>query len=273
MNKMIMNRLTMLAVTLMASMACFAQGKMATTIESGKQVGDVFDYLELKYKVTNNSAGYTVQVIGFADAFEANPKNFDTSEDIDAHNTVTIPHYIGTSTDVAVQVYVQSIADGALNTSDATLAGKVTAITIQYVDNDKTQGIPVSIGENAFAGLTSVTTVESFIPGAKVAAIPASSFATSVYKTATLKTPEKVMGKYTSKDGWKRFLKVTDGSFLLGDIDGNGSVTALDVAKFNKAYKTGVWTGLKKDAVDMNSDGSISAVEYAQFCKRYKEFY
>lgn len=273
MNKNFMNRLTMLAVTLMASMACFAQGKFVTTIGANHAIGDEFDYLELKYKVLDNASSYTVEVIGFSDAFTANPALFDTSEEITHFNTVSIPHYIGESTDVAVKTYVQSVAAGALNTSDATLASKVTALIIDYEDNSMTQGLPITVGENAFAALTSLATVESLIPGAKVAAIPATSFATSVYKNATLKTPEKVMGKYSSKEGWKRFLKVTDGSILFGDIDGNGSVTALDVAKFNKAYKTGVWTGLNKDAVDMNSDGSISAVEYAQFCKRYKELY
>jgi len=272
---MIMNRLTMLAVTLMASMACFAQGKLATSIPGGMPVGKEFDYMELKYKVLENAAGYTVEVIGFADAFVADPSQFDKAEEgveIKTHNTVTISHIIGESDKVQVKTYIARVVAGALNTNDATLASKVTALEIDYSD-DAMATAPVIIGENAFAGLTSLTTVESFIPGAKVAAIPATSFATSVYKTATLKTPEKVMGKYTSKDGWKRFLKITDGSILLGDIDGNGSITALDVAKFNKAYKTGVWTGLNKDAVDMNSDGTIAAVEYAQFCKRYKEFY
>lgn len=259
MNKMIMNRLTMLAVTLMASMACFAQGKMATTIGSGKQVGDVFDYLELKYKVTNNSAGYTVQVIGFADAFEANPKNFDTSEDIDAHNTVTIPHYIGTSTDVAVQVYVQSIADGALNTSDATLAGKVTAITIDYVNNDKTLGNPVIIGENAFAGLTSVATVESEIPGAKVADIPESAFATNVYKTAKLKVPAGSLAKYAAAEGWTKFYYITDGSVVLGDLDPDhdGDIDGLDVKELKKMILNGTYSV----AADLNGDGDIDGLD------------
>ena len=273
MNKMIMNRLTMLAVTLMASMACFAQGKMATTIGSGKQVGDVFDYLELKYKVTNNSAGYTVQVIGFADAFEANPKNFDTSEDIDAHNTVTIPHYIGTSTDVAVQVYVQSIADGALNTSDATLAGKVTAITIQYVDNEKTLGNPVIIGENAFAGLTSVTKVESFIPGAKVAAIPATSFATSVYKTASLNVPTGSMGNYADATGWKNFLTITDGSIILGDYDGQNGFQQKDVTLLQRALKKTLPLNPYNAAVDMNGDGIVNQKDYTLLTRRYKALY
>ena len=259
MNKMIMNRLTMLAVTLMASIACFAQGKMATTIGSGKQVGDVFDYLELKYKVTNNSAGYTVQVIGFADAFEANPKNFDTSEDIDAHNTVTIPHYIGTSTDVAVQVYVQSIADGALNTSDATLAGKVTAITIQYVDNEKTLGNPVIIGENAFAGLTSVATVESEIPGAKVADIPESAFATNVYKNATLKVPASTnhatLLAYGNTEGWNKFYFKTDGSITLGDPSGDGKINASDV----KAIRALIVNKTYSVAADLNGDNKVNA--------------
>ena len=256
---MIMNRLTMLAVTLMASMACFAQGKMATTIESGKQVGDVFDYLELKYKVTNASAGYTVQVIGFADAFEADPTNFDTSEDIDALNTVTIPHYIGTSTDVAVQVYVQSIADGALNTSDATLAGKVTAITIQYVDNDKTLGNPVIIGENAFAGLTSVTKVESFIPGAKLVSIPDNAFATAVYKKPLI-VPEEKMGKYSQVGGWKNFRLIKDQEgHILGNMNTDTRLTTGDYSSLLLLVKSKP-TSFPSYA-DVNGDGRLSTAD------------
>lgn len=263
MNKMIMNRLTMLAVTLMASMACFAQGKMATTISDGKQVGDVFDYLELKYKVTGNSAGYTVQVIGFADAFEADPTKFDTSEEIDALNTVTIPHYIGKSTDVAVQVYVQSIADGALNTSDATLASKVTAITIQYVDNEKTLGNPVIIGENAFAGLTSVTKVESFIPGAKVAAIPDNAFATAIYKKPLI-VPEGKMGKYAATEGWKKFniIKTEDGQ-ILGNMNTDARLTTGDYTLLLTMIKTRPLPNPIPDYADMNGDGRLTTGDAA----------
>ena len=275
MNKMIMNRLTMLAVTLMASIACFAQGKMATTIESGKQVGDVFDYLELKYKVTNASAGYTVQVIGFADAFEADPTKFDTSEDIDAFNTVTIPHYIGTSTDVAVQVYVQSIADGALNTSDATLAGKVTAITIQYVDNDKTQGIPVSIGENAFASLTSLTTVQSLTPGGVlngssvktiINTLPESAFAASVYKSAALIVPSEYMGKYSSKAAWKNFYIIKDSEGkMLGNVNNDKYVNSTDYQKLYSEIKTAIKNGTTvaySTYKDINGDNKVNSTDY-----------
>ena len=272
---MIMNRLTMLAVTLMASIACFAQGKMATTIESGKQVGDVFDYLELKYKVTNASAGYTVQVIGFADAFEADPTKFDTSEDIDAFNTVTIPHYIGTSTDVAVQVYVQSIADGALNTSDATLAGKVTAITIQYVDNDKTQGIPVSIGENAFASLTSLTTVQSLTPGGVlngssvktiINTLPESAFAASVYKSAALIVPSEYMGKYSSKAAWKNFYIIKDSEGkMLGNVNNDKYVNSTDYQKLYSEIKTAIKNGTTvaySTYKDINGDNKVNSTDY-----------
>ena len=269
---MIMNRLTMLAVTLMASMACFAQGKMATTIGSGKQVGDVFDYLELKYKVTNNSAGYTVQVIGFADAFEADPTNFDTSEDIDAHNTVTIPHYIGTSTDVAVQVYVQSIADGALNTSDATLAGKVKAITIDYVNNDKTQGNPVIIGENAFAGLTSVATVESKSPTPPTC--PEGVFASSV-KNLIVPTGSKVMGLYAKPNSgaWRKISTIKNTAGLqFGDVDQNKRLTGQDVSKLNQVLAK---TATQNDACDTDGNGRLTGQDVSvlnqEIAKQYRK--
>ena len=243
---MIMNRLTMLAVTLMASMACFAQGKFATTIGGGKAVGDEFDYLELKYKVLDNASGYTVEVIGFSDAFQADPTLFDTSDEITAHNTVSIPHYIGESTDVAVKTYIQSIAAGALNTSDATLASKVTAMTIDYVDNDKTQGLPITIGANAFAGLTSLATVENFTPGsAIVGTAKKNSFANNVYNVAELIVPEGAIFDYSSKTGWKSFLKMSDGESIRGDVDGDGIVDDYDYSriiyyfnknKYNKKY-------------------------------------
>ena len=237
---MIMNRLTMLAVTLMASMACFAQGKMATTIESGKQVGDVFDYLELKYKVLDNASGYTVEVIGFADAFVADPSQFDKAEEgveIKTHNTVTISHIIGESDKVQVKTYVARVAAGALNTTDATLASKVTAIEIDYSD-DMMATAPVIIGENAFAGLTSLATVKSFTPSAKVAAIPESSFAKVVYQTATLIVPESTnyatVKAYAKTDGWSKFYKKSDGAIILGDVTGEGSINVFDVNRIKK---------------------------------------
>ena len=229
MNKNFMNRLTMLAVTLMASMACFAQGKFVTTIGANHATGDEFDYLELKYKVLDNSKGYTVEIIGFSDSFEANPNLFDTSEDITHFNTVSIPHFIGTSDNVAVTTYVQSIAAGALIPTNTNLAAKVTAMTIDYIDNTTTNGDPIIIGENAFSALTSLATVESLIPGAKLAAISDNTFATSVYKNATLTVPNEKMGKYSQVAGWKNFYKIQNSAgHLLGNMNTDTRLTTAD---------------------------------------------
>ena len=298
---MIMNRLTMLAVTLMASIACFAQGngKMATSlINQPHAQGDIVDLYELRYYIVAVEGDIlSLEVIGFASditgtvgAVYGDPGDPDKVTDL-YEGVLEIPSNYPAS-EVGFKCQITSIAENAFTATTcrnddtkykskfADAAALVNKILISY---DAEFPNAITIGDNAFGSftcvkqsdgtLTGLTEVENQTPGDKVAAISASSFATSVYKSATLKTPEKVMGKYTSKEGWKRFLKITDGSILLGDIDGNGSINALDVAKFNKAYKTGVWTGLNKDAVDMNSDGTIAAVEYAQFCKRYKEFY
>ena len=65
-----MNRLTMLAVTLMASIACFAQGNSGEATEWGQNFGP--DYQELKYDVTVGSP-FQVSVIGFSDAVVNDP--------------------------------------------------------------------------------------------------------------------------------------------------------------------------------------------------------
>lgn len=275
MNKMIMNRLTMLAVTLMASIACFAQGKLATSIPGGMPLGKEFNYLELKYKVLDNSKGYTVEVIGFADAFVADPSQFDKAEEgveIKTHNTVTISHIIGESDKVEVKTYIARVADGALNTDNATLAAKVTALEIDY-SNDITATAPVIIGENAFAGLTSLATVKSFTPGTKVAAIPATSFATSVYKTATLIVPDGSMGKYNQKAGWKNFYSIKNMSGkILGDYDGIDGVDQADAIKLQRALKKSLTGSLDPydEALDFNNDGSVDQGDYILFTRKLK---
>ena len=255
MNKMIMNRLTMLAVTLMASMACFAQGKSVTTIGGGMAVDSIFDYLELQYKVLENATGYTVEVVGFSDAFKADPTLFDSSDDIKTHNTVTLYHIIGESDKVQVKTYVARVAAGALNTTDATLASKVTAIEIDYSD-DMMATAPVIIGENAFAGLTSVATVESYTPGEEIQAIPTDAFADAVYLGASLYVPNCAMGKYAKLQGWKKFASIynADGE-LFGDINGNGSVAGNDVTALKRVL---AGTRAETDACDVNSNGSVA---------------
>ena len=256
MNKMIMNRLTMLAVTLMASMACFAQGKMATTIESGKQVDDVFDYLELKYKVLDNAAGYTVEVIGFADAFVADPSQFDKAEEgveIKTHNTVTISHIIGESDKVEVKTYIARVVAGALNTNDATLASKVTALEIDYSD-DEMATAPVIIGENAFAGLTYVATVKSLSPTPPTC--PEGAFASSV-KTLIVPEGSKVMGLYAKPNAkaWRKITTIKNTAGLMfGDVDKDRRVRSGDLTTLQQVIQ-----GQKpsNDACDADGDGRV----------------
>lgn len=256
MKKGMFQRLTMLAVIVMASMTAYAQGGTATTIDAGKGVGETFDYRGLKYKILDNASGYTVEVVGFEDNLVANPDLFDTSEDL-VQNTVAIPHFIGSGSGVAVNVYVSGVAANAFQTVDADLAAKATKMTIDYVDNDKTAGVPITIGANAFAGLTSLTEVKSFTPGAKVATIPTTAFAADVYKKAKLIVATADLLNYANKDGWKKFYFKTDGTTILGDQTGDGKINVLDLNKIKKmivdhAYST---------AADFNGDGKINVLD------------
>ena len=132
-----MNRLTMLAVTLMASMACFAQGKGGeATGWTATQFGP--NYQELSYSVTTNSIYHEAIVTGFASYVVDDPAIMDDPE---AHapgdvnlaiqkNTIIINHYMegGTSHDV----YIPSIAENAFAEVGATLASKIKKIKIDF---------------------------------------------------------------------------------------------------------------------------------------------
>lgn len=275
MNKMIMNRLTMLAVTLMASMACFAQGKLATSIPGGLGKDAEFDYMELKYKIIDAESSYEVKVIGFADAFKADPSKFDTAEEgveIHHHNEVFIPHYIGQDDKVAVNVYVSSVADGALNTTDSELANKVTALEIDYQDNIKTQGIPMTIGENAFAGLTSVATVKSLSPTPPTC--PAGAFASSV-KTLIVPEGSKVMGLYAKPNSgaWRKISTIKNTAGLqFGDVDQNKRLTGQDVSKLNQVLAK---TATQNDACDTDGNGRLTGQDVSvlnqEIAKQYRK--
>lgn len=264
MNKMIMNRLTMLAVTLMASMACFAQGKLATSIPGGLTKDAEFDYMELKYKIIDAESSYEVKVIGFAEAFKTDPSQFDNAEEgveIHHHNEVFIPHYIGQDDKVAVNVYVSSVAEGALNTTDSELAGKVTALVIDYQDNNKTQGIPMIIGAKAFAGLKSLTEVKNLTPGAKITDISSNSFANVVYNNATLVVPSgnENMGLYMSKTGWENFMFIrtqTSSSYFL-DINNDNDIDGKDLIAFEDAMLFEDYDGMNEESLDINGDGIV----------------
>ena len=257
-----MNRLTMLAVTLMASIACFAQGKGG---EATGWTADSFgpDYQELKYNVTVGSP-HQVSVIGFADGILANPQWMVTPPDDPkvaiVANTVTIYHYLpGDIGENLPAVWNHGVEANAFKSVDADLASNVTKLSIEYVNNNTTEGNAVTIGENAFSGLTSLATVISAIPGDAVQPIPESAFAANVYKTAKLMVPAGSLAKYADEEteGWNKFYLISDGEVTLGDLEEDGEIDALDVKELKKMILNGTYSA----AADLNGDGDIDALD------------
>ena len=131
---MIMNRLTMLAVTLMASIACFAQGKfekgMVTSVGTGKALYECFDYQELRYRVTNenwtytalNLSGYEVEVIGFASQIsgaDGHPEyisNSSLTEEVGFNGEITICQFIPKEV-AGVDILVKGVAANAFTST------------------------------------------------------------------------------------------------------------------------------------------------------------
>ena len=262
MNKMIMNRLTMLAVTLMASMACFAQGKfdkgLVTSIGTGKALYDIFDYQELRYRVTKenwtnsalNLSGYEVEVIGFASQItgvDGHPEYIsnvtgDSNGDPAFDGTITIGHVI--TKDVAgVDIHVVAVAenaftsttcyndDAANKTKFAAAAEKVKTIEFDFNrgNDDKFVDFSVpTIGANAFAGLTSLENVNCYSPVASTASN--SIFDEDVYTYGTLYLPEGtgVAKAYSKVAGWQPFLLRYVGNKLMGDCDNNKKIKTSD---------------------------------------------
>lgn len=302
---MIMNRLTMLAVTLMASMACFAQGnaKMITTlINQPHNEGDIVDLYELRYYITEDNGGncLELEVIGFASDVTGTVGAVYTTTPGDPNKVTSeydgileIPSTYPAS-EVGVKCNVTSIAANAFTATTcrgddekykakfADAAALVTKIRIAY---DEEFPYAITIGDNAFGSftcvkqsngtLTGLTEVENQTPGDKVAAISASSFATSVYKSATLIVPEGSLGQYGSTAGWSSFLKIVDvAGKLFGDFDNSGTFEQKDVTLFKKAFKTGAWpANFDITKVDLDGNGVIEQREVTLLIKRFKTMY
>lgn len=290
MNKMIMNRLTMLAVTLMASMACFAQGnaKMITTlINQPHNEGDIVDLYELRYYITEDNGGncLELEVIGFASDVTGTVGAVYTTTPGDPNKVTSeydgileIPSTYPAS-EVGVKCNVTSIAANAFTATTcrgddekykakfADAAALVTKIRIAY---DEEFPYAITIGDNAFGSftcvtqsngtLTGLTEVENQTPGDKVADISATSFASSVYVNATLKVPDGAMGKYNTAVGWQNFLKITDSTGrVLGDFNGDGKIKSKDYKELLKL------TGLSASDpgytvyADMDGNGKIAS--------------
>ena len=262
---MIMNRLTMLAVTLMASMACFAQGKSATTIGAGHVAGDIFDYQELRYYVISNSGILELEVIGLASQISGSTgdKTLLTSE---FENKVTIPLYVS-GTVAGQSFFVSSIAANAFTSTScrgdaadnkanfADAAALVTSITIDY--NEEYDA--ATIGANAFAGLTALTEVNNLTPGTAIAAIPDNAFATAVYKKPLI-VPEERMGKYSQVGGWKNFRLIKDQEgHILGNMNTDTRLTTGDYSSLLLLVKSKP-TSFPSYA-DVNGDGRLSTAD------------
>ena len=290
MNKMIMNRLTMLAVTLMASMACFAQGnaKMITTlINQPHNEGDIVDLYELRYYITEDNGGncLELEVIGFASDVTGTVGAVYTTTPGDPNKVTSeydgileIPSTYPAS-EVGVKCNVTSIAANAFTATTcrgddekykakfADAAALVTKIRIAY---DEEFPYAITIGDNAFGSftcvtqsngtLTGLTEVENQTPGDKVADISATSFASSVYVNATLKVPDGAMGKYNTAVGWQNFLKITDSTGrVLGDFNGDGKIKSKDYKELLKLTGLSASDPSYTVYADMDGNGKIAS--------------
>lgn len=266
-------RLTMLAVTVMASMATFAQSGETTTLKPLTE--PLGDYYMTRYHVTNaNSSPGQIEQIGFA----SNVNSDATQMTDEFDGTLTIFNFISGS----VSAWVSNIPANAYtsttlnndtpNKSDfAACAALTTKLSFEY-DEERALG-PATIGSKAFAGLTALTEVINQTPGAKVATIPDNAFDANVYKTASLIVPDGSMGKYNQKAGWKNFYKiVTESGTILGDYNGNGEVKQNDAMLFQRALKTTEASILEpyNEAADFNSDGKVTQADYVLFVRKLK---
>ena len=253
MRKGIIQKLTMLAFVAMVGIPAFAQGGkfgtnagVATTIGEGHVAGDVFDLEELQYRVIDTQTGLNLEVIGFASYISGATGTGDpTLLESKYAGTVTIPHYLDPA-DVGVGARDSSVAANAFTTTVlyptnkgqstdskdqfAAAAAKVTKLEIDYSPTELT----AAIGANAFEGLPSLTQVENFTPGNKVLDIPVSAFTNINYNNCTLSIPsgDDTVRAYASKTGWSRFIIITNGSIILGDLTDDGMIDIDDLDAF-----------------------------------------
>ena len=271
---MIMNRLTMLAVTLIASMACFAQGKLTTGFPAdGLKKGATFDHMGVKYQITvdpvEDQNVYYVEAIGF----ETNLLNdYSLMDKKPLENDLTIFHVKkpnASEGETGNSFVVLSVAANAFQTVDPDLAVKIERLIIEYSEDGLANNgvIALPSSGSTFAGLTGLTEVVSVIPGAKVGAISKTSFDANVYKTAPLVVPAENMGKYANKKGWKEFFILKDdGGKVLGDTNGDGDLNATDYTKLYNEIKKAIKNGTSvtySTYKDLNGDGEVNATDYS----------
>ena len=253
-------RLMMLAVTVMASISSFAQTGETTNLEP-LDVVPISDFQMVRYHVVSASSPGEIEFIGFA----TNVNKDETQMTNDFDGTVTIYHYIegGSSspsawvTNVPANAFTSTTLynDTPNKSNFAACADLVTRLSIEYQETGN--AAPATIGSNAFGGLTKLTEVINLTPGEEIQAIPTDAFATKVYQTATLKVPEGSLAKYASKAGWNKFYNKTDGKIFLGDTSGDKKIDAADL----KLMRQLIVNHSTSDSADLNGDGKCDAVD------------
>lgn len=273
MRKRIIQKLTMLALIVMASIPAFAQGgKFGSETNAGvateigfHPLGTKFDYKELKLEVTEESP-YMVEVIGFSDAVLGDPSLFDGTNENFVENTLVIPHVIEGSGGQPTTIF-EGVRANAFAEVDEDLVSMVTYLQIDYNASyvASNSGTPLTaIGANAFAGLTSVATVTSFSPTPPTCSEDA--FATSVYEDATLVVPTGSMPGYANTDGWSNFYTIVNADgYEHGDVNIDNKVNKTDITIFRK------WLNddddvdydkiLDEEDLDFNNDGKVNKTD------------
>lgn len=259
MRKRIIQKLTMLAFIVMASIPAFAQGgKFGSETNAGvatkmgfHPLGTKFDYKELKLEVTSESP-YMVEVIGFSDAVKANPSLLDGSDENFVENTLVIPHMIVGGGGEPTTIFEGVRAD-AFKTVDADLVSMITSLRVDYNSSCE---VTMAIGENAFAGLTDLEEVKVFSPTAVT--LPESAFDSDIYDAAYLDMVPGSVKSYNDTSAWSKFFYKKLSGAIIGDYDGNGVLTVDDIE--NVLYLS--FDALDYDeAYDYDGDGVISVTD------------
>ena len=276
MRKGIIQKLTMLAFVAMVGIPAFAQGGkfgtnagVATTIGEGHVAGDVFDLEELQYYVIDTESGLNLKVIGFA-SYISGATGDPTLWESKYAGTVTIPHYLDPA-DVGVAAHVSSVAANAFtttvlyptapgNSADskdqfATAAAKVTKLEIDYSSTE----ITAEFGANAFAGLTALTEVKNLTPGDKVLGFDDSVFEITRYTKVSLVVPNGAILGYSGAEGWTNFMKMSDGTVIRGDVDGDDIVDDFDYACIIDLFLSNGYD----PAYDLDGDGFVDDFDAA----------
>jgi hypothetical protein len=295
MRKRTIQKLTMLALIVMASIPAFAQGGkfgsetnagVATTIGDNVVAGDVFDLQELRYYVKSIEDGVLdLEVIGLSSqiAGATGDPSLLTSK---WEGTVTIPHKLSAA-DVDRAAEISSIAANAFTTTvlyPTTEGGKnatdskdnftaaAALVTKIIIDYNAEATVVAGIGANAFAGLTALTEVTSLSPTPPTC--PAGAFASSV-KTLIVPEGSKVMGLYAKPNSgaWRKISTIKNTAGLMfGDVDKSKRLNGTDITILNKVIAK---QATSNDACDTDGSGRLNGTDVSvlnnEIAKKYRQ--